>query len=319
MREREEWRAWPNSIRTGLEQASKAGVAQEMLRTHHLTRILEEFDRTGVRCLLMKGEALALSHYATPGTRARCDSDLFIRIKDIARTKAAMRDIGFMITSPIYKSHQFTVMPSGDRSGLIHFDVHWRILNHPRYARILNFMETFAGAVDVPGLDNVRVPGVVDALLLACMHRFGSESHDRNRLIWIYDVHLMVTAMTQLELTEFATKALERGVQAICLDGLNQSQVCFKTDVSPGVKRQLESPDRPQSFPRRYSESHLSLLIDDLKALPDWNSRLALLGELFLPSPDFLMMRYGRVNRFWLPLLYLRQVFGGIVKRLSLR
>ena len=254
-----------------------------------------------------------------PGTRTRSDSDLFIRIKDIALAKEAVRNDGFMIASPVYKSHQFTVIPSGERCGLIHFDVHWRILNHPRYARILNFDETSACSIPVPGLKNVGVPGSVDALLLACMHRFGNESHDRNRLIWIYDVHLLVTAMTQLELAEFAAKAVQRGVQDICLDGLSKSQECFETSVPKEVKRQLQTSIRPQVLSRRYHESHLSLLIDDLNALPDFNSKLELLKELFLPSRDYLMKRYGTVNQFWLPLLYLRLVVGGIVRRFSLR
>jgi hypothetical protein len=319
MRDREEWQAWPNAVRNGLEQASKAGVAQEMLRTHHLARVLEEFDRAGVRCLLMKGEALALSHYVTPGTRARCDSDLFIPPGDIEAAKQAVLDANLSILSQIYKSHQFTVNRAGDSFGVVQFDVHWRISNHPQFARAISFEDAFEASVNVPGMEKVRMLNSVDALLLACMHRMGNERHDRDRLIWINDIHALTTTMDIDELIEFAAKAVSLDVQAACLDGLSRSIACFSTPVPDRVIKILQSPELRSPFLVRIARSHLGLLINDWRILADRRSRLGLLRELFWPSSSYLLRKYDKNSKLWLPVLYVRQILGGAFDRLSLR
>lgn len=313
------WQTWPKDIRLALERSSKAGVAQDMLRSHHLSRILHKFDRAGVRCLLIKGEALANSHYATPGTRTRCDSDLFIDLDDIEAAKQAVLDADMSIVSPVYKSHQFTVSRAGDLSGTVHFDVHWRISNHPLYARAISFEEAFDHSLEVPGMENTRMLNAVDALLLACMHRMGNERHDRNRLIWIHDIHALTTAMDANELLKFAAKAERLQVQEACLDGLSMSAKCFLTPVPDRVIEILQAPRPPRSRSVRIAQSNLGLLIDDWKSLADRRSRLGLLKELFWPSSSFLLHKYDKTSKLWLPALYVRQVLSSTFARISLR
>ncbi|MFC1688475.1 nucleotidyltransferase family protein [Pseudomonadota bacterium] len=317
--ESDAWKDWPQDVRQVLERASKAGVAQEMLRTHHLSRILKEFDRAGVRCLLMKGEALALSHYSTPGTRTRCDSDLFIHLGDIEAARQALLDADLNIVSQVYKSHQFTVSRTGDVSGAVQFDVHWRISNHPLFARVISFEDAFDNSLAVPGMENARMLNAVDALLLACMHRMGNERHDRNRLIWINDIHELTTSMDANELMEFASKAVRLGVQAACLDGLSRSVKCLLTAVPDSVIEVLKTPELPRSRSVRIARSSLGLLIDDWRNLVDRRSRLGLLRELVWPSSSYLLQKYHKNSKLWLPVLYLRQVLGGAFERLSLR
>lgn len=314
-----QWPYWPPEIFKVLEQACKAGIAQEMLRSHHLSRILKEFDRAGVRCLLMKGEALALSHYATPGTRARCDSDLFIHSDDIETAKQAVLDAGFSIVSQVYKSHQFTVCRTAESFGAVQFDVHWRISNHPLFARSISFEDAFRDSVEVPGMEAIRMLNPVDALLLACMHRMGNDRHDRNRLIWINDIHALTTAMDVSELREFAAKAVRLQVQSACLDGLSMSAACFSTVLSERMIEVLRTPELPRPFAVRVAQSNLGLLIDDWRNLSDSRSRSGLLRELFWPSSSYLLNKYHKNNKFWLPILYVRQVLSGAFERLSLR
>jgi len=312
-------RTWPEDIRLALEKSSKAGVAQEMLRSHHLSRILQEFNRAGVRCLLIKGEALAITHYATPGTRTRCDSDLFIDLGDIEAAKQAVLDADLNIVSPVYKSHQFTVSRADDLSGTVHFDVHWRISNHPVYARVISFEEAFNHSLEIPGMENTRMLNAVDALLLACMHRMGNDRHDRNRLIWIHDIHALTTAMDADELLKFAAKTKRLQVQEACLEGLSLSAQCFLTPVPDQVIEMLQAPNPPRSRSVRIAQSNLGLLIDDWKSLADRRSRLGLLKELFWPSSSFLLHKYHKTSKLWLPALYVRQVVSSTFARISLR
>jgi hypothetical protein len=308
------WWSWPDSVRASLEQRSKAGVAQELLRGHCLQRLVQAFSSRGVGFLLSKGEALAQTHYPVAGTRTRGDSDLFIDPCDIAGAKQAVLDAGFAIVSPIYKTHQFTVRRSMEGADAIEFDIHWRLLNAPRYARSISFSEAWADSIALPRMSCVRTLSARHSLMLACMHRVGSEWHDQNRLIWIYDIHLLVSRMTSAELMLFANCAVERNVHTACYQGLSLAQKCFATEF-PGEL--LPFLNMPQSI-RRLAHSNLWLLIADWKELPTAVDRCALLRELCFPSPQLLLRRYHKTNQMWLPVLYLRQIFGGIVKRLTL-
>jgi hypothetical protein len=237
---------------------------------------------------------------------------------DIEAALQAALDAGGHIDSPIYKSHQFTVNLPASQNVSVNFDVHWRWLNHARFARVVSFDEAFAASVEVPGL-GLRTLDPVRALLLACLHRLGSEAHDPNRLIWIYDIHLLVNALNPQQLEEFAALAVARNAQAACLDGLLKANQDFGTYIPDSVREVLEQPEARPSLRRRIDESQLGLLLDDWNRMGNRASRLGFLRELFLPSGDALLQKYGKASRWWLPVLYVRQVLGGTLRRLMLR
>ncbi|MFC1720154.1 nucleotidyltransferase family protein [Pseudomonadota bacterium] len=318
MREKEEWLGWPAEICTVMEDASKGQVAQEMLRAHYLRKLLKGFSDAAIPHLLTKGEALANTIYPIPGTRTRADSDVFIAIEDIGKARQAIIDNDFRIVSPIYKSHQFVVRQAKEATVSFDIDVHWRILNAPQFARTLSFAEAYGQSVEVPGMHSVRTLGRVDSLLLACMHRAGSDWHDRDRLIWIYDMHLLVAVMAPAELAAFAEKAVNHNVQAVCLDGLNRTSEFFGTLFPKSIAARLAAPEI-RGLATRFVRSNLALLIDDWRALPDSHARMSLLHELFLPNNEALLHKYHKQKRWWLPLLYLRHVLGGITHRITLK
>ena len=290
-----------------------------MLRTHYLQLLLRSLRQHSVRVILTKGEAMAASHYTTPGTRARCDSDLFISIADLMRAQQAVLAAGFEIHSPIYKSHQFTVTNKLDASDTVRFDIHWRIQNAPRFARVLTFEEAYAGSVKMAELGGARALNAVDALLLACIHRCGNEQHDRDRLIWIYDIHLLLSSLTESGCKDFAQKAVSRNIQQACSDGVCTAVRLFHTVVPGEVQELLRTPGLKAKWSRKYAESNLGLLVDDWKQLPNTLARLALLGELFLHTGESLMRDYNKQKRWWIPVLYCRKIFCGLTLRISLR
>jgi hypothetical protein len=81
----------------------------------------------------------------------------------------------------------------------------------------------------------------------------------------------------------------------------------------------LLSPSEPESLSRRFSNSQLALIIDDLRQLPGSRSKLELLREFLMPPGEYLLYRYGKEGWYWIPLLYFRYLFGGFFERVSLR
>ena len=318
MHETAAWGTWPADVRQAIETRSKATVAVEMLRTHHLQHLLQAFSERGVRCLLMKGEALSQTSYNTPGTRDRCDTDLFIDLVDIEAAVDAAAAIDARIVSPIYKSHQFVALLSVPGGIEMHFDVHWRWSNHARFARTVSFEDAWEASIELSEL-GARALNPAHSLLLACLHRLGSSLHDSNRLIWLYDIHLLAKQLGSQQWGEFVDMAVQCNVQAVCSDGLNQAAAYFGSEIPVAARAALVVPETKPTVGSRIRDSQLGLIVDDLKDLPDTRSRLALLREYLFPPGDYLLRRYGKERRIWLPWLYVRYLATGFLERVSLR
>jgi len=319
LRNTPDWDSWPSEIRQALEQDSKNAVARELLRRHHLQRLLRRFSETGVQTLVTKGEALASTHYSVPGSRTRGDSDVLIPIDQIEAARRVAIDAGYEIFGFVYRKHQFTVWQGDERGASAQIDVHWRVLNNARYARAFSFEELYEESVGIDELCDARVPGPVEALILACMHRDGSDTHDKNRLIWIYDIHLLFKSMNSQQIRRFCRLASEKGVVPCCKNALETANEFFGTPVPDGVLMSLQSQHSRPVFKQRYRDSYLGLLVNDLLELPGWNGRKRLLKELIAPPSEVLMTRYGKQNRCWLPWLYFRQFLDGFTQKVMLR
>jgi len=314
-----EWGGWPESIREQLADALRAGVAFELLRDHEIAKFLGTLAQRGIAFLLTKGEALARTNYSSSAMRTRCDTDLFIDIREIEPVRGALLESGYEVVAPIYKSHQFMGVARQKNDAAVIFDVHWRILNAPQFARVISFGEALEHSVPVPGMSACRTLGAVDSLLLACMHRKGSAWHDEGRLIWLYDIHLLVSAMAPEELMLFAGEAVDKNVQDAALDGLQRAKACFHTVVADEILEILKTEAPAGTAHERYRSSNLALLLDDFRSLPEIRAKFGLIRELFFPAPRLLMRKYGRKSRFWLLWLYMQQFLGGVAKRLTLR
>ncbi len=79
------------------------------------------------------------------------------------------------------------------------------------------------------------------ALLLACMHR-GTHRHNPyyvsgephtggDRLIWLYDLHLLAESFGEHDWQSFIARADAKGLRGICADGLATAHQCFATNV----------------------------------------------------------------------------------------
>jgi hypothetical protein len=315
MRNRPEWQTWPQSIRQQLERDAKSAVAQEMHRAHQLQRLLTAFAAKNIPFLVTKGEALARTHYHIAGVRSRSDSDLFIGMDDIETARKTVEACGFVIVSPIYKTHQFTVRTDASTNQGYEIDIHWRILNSPRFARTISFEEAHAESIELPGLAHARTLSDRHALLLACMHRVGSVWHDQGRLIWLYDIHLLASAMSEVQLAAVADLAVERNAQAACLSGLVHSEHCLKTKLPGACRNILQTAE----LEHRFGSSYLALLVDDWRNLRIPGSKRRLLRELFVPGQYEFRREPSRKPDGWWPLLYIWWLFSRMAKRLSLR
>jgi hypothetical protein len=313
------WNELPDVLKDELLQRSRGAIAIEMARSRDLNSLHEALEQAGLSALLLKGSALAYTHYPDPHLRTRVDTDIFIDSGDIRQVRDTLPGLGYQLRGWAYKSHQFNAVKEDFGGGIIKYDVHWRSNNCSTYARVIGYQEAEKESIPVPGLNGWRTLNPVHTLLLACMHRAGSSRHDPDRLIWLYDVHLLVSSMSEQELLSFSARAVSENIQAVCYQAIEKSRRCFATQVPGQVLQILLSPSGPKSIGRRFSNSQLALIFDDLRQMPDLRSKLALLREFLMPPGEYLLGRYGKEGWYWIPPLYFRYLLGGIIERVSLR
>lgn len=302
--------SWPATVREALSRGARMATALDLARREELNRVFDALTAYNIAPLVLKGTALAYTHYPSPGLRPRCDIDLLLPPEDRDRADQALRALDYqrLNTAGSSLSSYQRVYTREQRQGLSHvFDVHWRVSNRQRFANALDYCELRRDAVTIPALgEHAWGLGNADALLLACMHRaaHGPYTHGA-RLIWIYDIHLLVSGMQESELEAFTQRASARRVADVCADGLIQAQRCFHPPLPDVLGRWLASVGPAPNV----NASRLRSFVDDLVSLPSWGERVQFVREHLLPAPNYMRARY--TGEGWLPVLYLRRgVFG---------
>lgn len=323
--------AWPREILTQCFTARVSRQRWEDANRGEVIRVLEALAQAGVRPLVLKGGALAHSHYAEPALRPRSDTDLLVSTQGRGSAEEALRAAGYVkaegVTGEVIAFESLWTLT--DAAGYQHrVDLHWRLNNVPALANVLQYEELEARSVALPTLGaTARALAPVDALLFACIHRAGHMGEEllvdgemrrgSDRLIWLYDIHLLVSGMgPSSRLDEFARVAAERRVRAICLDALLASREAFATVVPPRVLEVLQP--NGQGEPSAYLLQRLDWrrrLAGDLLAIDGWRDRARWLSELAFPSAKYMHWKYPGSARCLLPWLYLRRGLAAVARR----
>jgi len=295
-----------------LRQRAFEAAAVEALR---LADLREVMSLLGGAAIIVKGTALAYSIYPAPELRPRLDTDLLIDRNAIDRVRRALISIGFTETLTSgdelgVRQHSFA---RRDRFGVTHiYDVHLDIANNAVVADALRYHELRGRAFALPAIAPEALgPCNVDALLHACIHRV-VHHHDSDRLIWLYDIHLLRERMTDDEHRQFWALAAARRVAAICRASVEAANGVFGGAEPPqgaGVAR-----DEPSSAFLNRSRRYSAVIAGDLAALPGWGARFKRLRQLAFPPSAFMMQSFGARWRASLPLLYAYRGARGVTR-----
>ena len=306
---------WP--VHGALRDAAIRAAAAEPLRLADLRALLAAFAARGIRVVIIKGTALAYDLYDAPEQRPRGDTDLLIAESDRDAVRALMLDLGYdtRLTSGdtlAVRQQSFT------RAGHV-YDIHWDVANSPVVRDALPFEELIRRAMTVPRIaPNALAPSHVDALLLACIHRV-AHHHDNERLIWLYDIHLLREVMTADEHARFWRLAAERRLVTICERSIELADAWFAKAPHDSAGDWLSANERARDEPSAAfldrDRRGASVLGGDLKAL-SWRARLRRLRELALPPASFMRQSFPSAPAIALPALYIWRGARGILRLL---
>lgn len=315
-------RALPATTAQAFAQAERAAIAVELLERVELVRVLRALAAAQVPNLLLKGAALAYSVYPAPHLRPRTDVDLLFPDQNaVMAARLALAPLGYVASDvPTTTTIGYeTAMHRTTAGGYSHhLDMHWRLANQALYADALEWSELDAAAIELPALDpTARALSPMHALLHACMHRISHLpwEHDTgghgDRLIWLYDFHLLSQRLDARQFDAFRETAAARGLAGACHEGLREAQRLLGTSLPQGLMDALataagkESFDATRARRRWYQEWH------NLRAMP-LRRKLAFAREKLFPSPAYMREQYpvdGMASLMW---AYLRRLGNGV-------
>jgi len=325
-RRRSDIDAWPREILATCHKAMLAYVAQEMTQRTESAKVVGALADAGVQSLVLKGTALAYSHYPEPALRPRSDTDLLIAPNTREQAERTLAALGYTKSEGVegeFASYQATWSRETGSGVSHHFDVHWRINNSQMLAKTMTYDELSTRAVPLLALGaHARALAPVDALLFACIHLAGHVNapyfvpnvgqQEGDRLIWLYDIHLLYSQMSDAEREEFAALATAKKIRAICRRALIRTKECFGTPVAQRAVEILEAPGPIEPSDRYFSGGRGRQMLGDFLAFDSWRDRGRWLAEHAFPPESYMRGKYPAATRTPLPILYVRRLFGGV-------
>jgi hypothetical protein len=318
---------WPELLLQRLHRVALQQAAFELFIERDLRQLLHAFAQDGIHPLLLKGTPLAYSLYPEPGLRPRCDTDLLIDEKDRGKTAALMRELGY---TPLHEAQvdyintqmSYTKTAQGIRCC---YDIHWQVSNCNRqFSQDFATGKIFEQAEPVPALgEHAQTLNKVNALIYACFHRAGHFSHSGDRLIWLYDIHLLCQGLTGQEGARFYERARELQIISLCADAIETTQYWFGTICPEPVQAVVKGKKTETADGKHEPFAHLlgtsrsdgirrqALL--EFQGLLGWKKRVLYLLQNLFPPAEFMRWRYQEENKFLLPWLYLRRCLEGVM------
>jgi hypothetical protein len=301
-----------------LQRSRALAAALEGLRQREMVAVLDALAARGVRVLLVKGSALAYTVYREPVLRPRFDTDIFIRRDDRTTVAEVMTALGYarphQVTGDLVM-HQLDYLRK-DTAGIWHvFDFHWKLSNRHAVADTLSFDEVDATSEEIKELGpHARGPSPVHALVIGCVHRVAHHSADE-RLIWLYDIHLLVEQLSASDVDAFVALARERSVTLICADGLRAAERALGTSLPAGLIGRLTpagavAAAEPSAALLTHEPSLARELLSDFKAV-GWSQRVRLVREHAFPPAHYMSATYMVSSRAWLPALCTHRLVRG--------
>jgi len=306
---------WSDDSAERLLEAARDQAARDLIHEKELIDLLVSFDDAGIRPMLMKGMPLSYTHYPARGLRPHCDIDMLIQKQYINAVFDVMEKHGYQyhrIDDLLTRQIGFSKQGPFDIEHV--FDVHWCISNRPLFLNTLTYTEINQECVHIPELgDNAYTLNPIHALLLACLHRvaegaFGEDEY----LLWLYDIHLLLCAMSESELRNFIAQAKRKRILAICLDALNTSAQLLNTDVPAWAIEALSGDITIEPSARLLNPGARRYRFSDLYQIPGLINKLNGILEALFPPSAYLMHYEKSSNIFLLPVFYARRILRGL-------
>ena len=295
--------AVPGDVAARLAERFRQALARHVVMSRDLATLLRSLEEAAIPVIPLKGAFLAETVYPHPAARPMSDVDVLVKPGDRLRVDAVLRGLGYRPGSDAhswtfdmtYDAATFYDGPEGAR-----VDVHWRLVNDPRYA--WNHVEAdgvWDRAVSVT-LAGERALALCPEDLVLALATHLAIHHGLSGLLWYWDLKLVLDCWSATldwdALVARATRWRVRSALFFVLRGLAERFALPDAvhDVSPRL-----APRGPRPAALCWLVAHRSRGLRDLEhvipllLIDRLTDLLGGIGSAVVPSPAWIRARYG--------------------------
>lgn len=315
----------PDHSRRDLQTGYHANAASNAIIYQELARILATTRDPGIPIVVLKGTALAATTYANWALRPLSDIDLLLHRRDLEPVMAALKALRYREAYPGRDTDLdpilgYDVHLRGGPNDRVIVDLHWKLIGGdadwraPSTQWFWEETQAWERENEQRGEGRQRTPTVFQLtptaqLLYSAAHLTLQHGGASARLIWYYDLHLLLTRQrSHLDWEQLLARAREFRWTAALLAALRGAQERFGTPLPIELLDTLEQAQDQRSariVARKASavQSRTTATRDKFTSLT-WPARLRLAWSIAFPSPTYMRWRYEPRPTWLWPLYY---------------
>lgn len=297
----------------------KAHTVYRWAETQH---ILKLFQQTGIQAVVLKGTALAESHYGQPELRPSIDIDLLIPLEQYPSARQTLLAASYKPQIEVSTSERkwrceeaFLPGIGGAHSFLI--ELHWSLSPYIALIQDPPLPALFQRATTISANQLLMpIPDPIDATVHAALHLCYGHPEDV-RLIWLYDLHLLTQNLSADSWAAILATSKAWQARLALADALQLTHEWFGTVFPATVADLTNTPPTTQEF-RIQELASYRLLHGPRFALMQRNfyqweelnfrERLQFMFYRAFPGREAIDMGYPQWRKWPLPLAYLARL-----------
>ena len=260
--------------------------------------------------------------YSAPHLRPKTDIDILINSEDKAAILALFEQLGYSNPrgwEPQAIISQFSMKKTLGKGINILFDVHLKISNSKQIENIFNHSELLETANSnlLPHINLINKPYALIHAIFHLLHH--KSSGDLIKLIWYYDIFLIIEQLNKPDLTQLKNIVTDKGLSHLFSHTLQLTEEYFPSNNLSSLITWSSLPNVKET-----SEINYNYLLGDsygikgvwltLSATKGISNKLNIIKEMVFPPAAEIYIKYGKNSSWPLPLLYIRRMFTGSVK-----
>jgi hypothetical protein len=284
-------------------------TARNLALAGELRSLLRVFRDQALRCVPLRGLALAERLYGYIPPRPMGDIDLLVQKEDLPRVQTLLRSLGFSEMdrrSGFALAFSYTLKFFVERSVMIVVEPHWTIA-YPPFADRLNMEAVWNRCVPARVLGEETLSlGSEDLLVHLCLHL---AHRDDAPLLWLYELDRYLR-QEAIRWDLIVSVSREVGIERMVGRALNKAVTGLGSPVPADVLESLCRPGFSPPLAQRLVECSDVDGVESLAyffALKGLGARFRYARALLLPQPNFMMLQYGLTHRRQLAATYVRR------------
>lgn len=314
---------WPQDLLDKIHAEARLQGLWEETHARLVASLIEQLASQGIPAAVNKGTALAYTVFSDPAMRQRGDTDMLFRVEDRNAIREVFQKKGF---TRLRESETQEDWERDTGMGFKHVvDVHWRANSSPGVREIFPIEKALHGAVPLPRLSaNAKA---IEPVMLFLSDIINQAMHDEigvtldgqwvrggERLIWTYGTHLQACGFSGDTWGRVCSKAVELGLQRLCLAALQNSIEKFGSSVPESALVHLRSAGADGTADRYLIDmSTAERALVEWKIASGWRQKFSRLSGHVAPPAEFMRNKYPGMRYYPILALYLRRLGAGLM------